>query len=107
MRKHFTLLNKNCPAIENDIELTEEIKNYILDNRFYRIPKTNINTKEEDIKLNEYETQLKEQKLISDIEKKDLEIENQKLIIEKKDLEIFYLKELNKMYATSIKKCMP
>jgi hypothetical protein len=34
----------DCPATENDIELTDEIKKYILKNRFYRIPKqiTNI-----------------------------------------------------------------
>jgi hypothetical protein len=36
---HFNR-KKNCPTIENDIELTEEIKKYILDNRIYNIPKT-------------------------------------------------------------------
>jgi hypothetical protein len=39
MRKHFYDLKKICPAEENDIELTDEIKEYILTNRKYRIPK--------------------------------------------------------------------
>jgi hypothetical protein len=42
MRKHFKNLKKICPATINDIELTEEVKNYILDNRIYRIPKNSI-----------------------------------------------------------------
>jgi hypothetical protein len=39
MRKHFTLLKKKCPAIVNNIELTDEIKNFIIDNRIYHMPK--------------------------------------------------------------------
>ncbi len=39
IRKHFYELTKPCPALLNDIELTDEIKIYILANRIYRIPK--------------------------------------------------------------------
>lgn len=40
MQKHL-LVNKNmCPGSENDIELTDEIKQYIIENRVYHIPKT-------------------------------------------------------------------
>lgn len=39
MRDHLYAKKKVCPAVENDIELSEEIKQYILDNRIYRIPK--------------------------------------------------------------------
>lgn len=38
MRRHF-MRRLKCPAQVNDIDLTEEIKQYILDNRFYVIPK--------------------------------------------------------------------
>lgn len=41
MRRHFGIGNdrkKPCPKIANDIELTPEIKEYILANRIYRIP---------------------------------------------------------------------
>ena len=38
IRKHLFTLKKICPAINNDIELTEIIKNYILNNRIYKIP---------------------------------------------------------------------
>ena len=37
-KRHLFNLKKTCPAINNDIELTDEIKNYILDNRIYKIP---------------------------------------------------------------------
>ncbi len=39
MRDHLFKKIRKCPATENDIELTEAIKNYILDNRIYKIPK--------------------------------------------------------------------
>ena len=39
IRRHFYNLKKTCPATKNDIELTDEIKNYILNNRIYKIPK--------------------------------------------------------------------
>ena len=39
MRRHFYKLNKSCPAIKNNIELTIEIKEHILANRIYIIPK--------------------------------------------------------------------
>lgn len=38
MRKHFTKLKKDCPAIKNDLALTDEIKDHILKNRVYHIP---------------------------------------------------------------------
>jgi len=38
IRRHFYNLQKVCPATKNDIELTDEIKNYILNNRIYKIP---------------------------------------------------------------------
>ena len=44
MSRHLNLLKKNCPATNNDIELTDEIKNYILENRIYKIPKVINNT---------------------------------------------------------------
>jgi hypothetical protein len=39
MYKHLHKLLKPCPAIHQDIVLTDEIKQYILDNRVYRPPK--------------------------------------------------------------------
>lgn len=39
MRKHLQDLKKICPALENDIELTDEIRKKILENRIYKIPK--------------------------------------------------------------------
>jgi hypothetical protein len=38
MRTHFSR-KKKCPITENGIELTNEIKEYILENRIYHIPK--------------------------------------------------------------------
>lgn len=38
IKKHFYDLKKVCPAIENDIELTDYIKNYIMNNRIFKIP---------------------------------------------------------------------
>ncbi len=39
MRKHLFTLQKQCPATQNVIELTEEIKEHILNNRVYHPPK--------------------------------------------------------------------
>ena len=39
MKKHLFDLIKECPAIEYDIAMTEDIKDYILKNRIYKIPK--------------------------------------------------------------------
>jgi hypothetical protein len=39
MRKHLYNLKIECPAINNNIELTNEIKECILKNRIYKIPK--------------------------------------------------------------------
>lgn len=39
MNKHLYKTKKQCPATSNDIELTNEIKDYILANRIYKIPK--------------------------------------------------------------------
>ena len=39
IRRHFYSRNKPCPVFENDIELTEEIKEYVLVNHMYRVPK--------------------------------------------------------------------
>ena len=39
MIKHFYSRQKICPAIANEIELTNELKEYILNNRIYKIPK--------------------------------------------------------------------
>jgi hypothetical protein len=39
IRRHFYTLKKICPAIKNNIELTDEIKEYILNNRIYIIQK--------------------------------------------------------------------
>ena len=38
MHKHLFLKNTPCPQTKNNIELTDEIKQYILDNRIYLIP---------------------------------------------------------------------
>jgi hypothetical protein len=35
MNSHFYNTKKSCPAIKNPIDLTDEIKEYILDNRIY------------------------------------------------------------------------
>ncbi len=39
MRKHLYFKKKICPGSKNDIELTDEIKEKILSNRIYHIPK--------------------------------------------------------------------
>jgi transcription elongation factor Elf1 len=39
IRDHFNKRKTLCPAITNNIELTEEIKEYVLLNRVYNIPK--------------------------------------------------------------------
>lgn len=39
MSDHLFKKKKPCPATLNEIELTDFIKNYILDNRVYKIPK--------------------------------------------------------------------
>lgn len=39
MRKHFFLKKKTCPAQENDLELTQEIKELVIQNRLYILPK--------------------------------------------------------------------
>lgn len=39
MVKHLYKLKKNCPGIQNHIELTDEIKECILNNRVYHMPK--------------------------------------------------------------------
>lgn len=38
MNVHFFKVKKPCPILENDIDLTDEIKNHILVNRIYIIP---------------------------------------------------------------------
>lgn len=38
INRHLYLLKKPCPATQNVIELTDEIKQHILDNRIYHIP---------------------------------------------------------------------
>lgn len=39
MKNHFYKTKKTCPAIESDIDLTNEIKDYVLINRSYKIEK--------------------------------------------------------------------
>jgi hypothetical protein len=39
MHKHLFVLKKVCPATHQDIDLTDEIKQYILNNRVYHSPK--------------------------------------------------------------------
>jgi len=39
MRRHFYIKKEVCPASTHDIELTDEIKEYVLKNRHYPIPK--------------------------------------------------------------------
>lgn len=46
MRTHFSKI-KICPSIKNEIELTDTVKKYILDNRAYKIPKILKLSKEE------------------------------------------------------------
>jgi hypothetical protein len=46
MKEHLFKKIKSCPAIENNIDLTDDIKNYILINRFYKIPKEEKQLKE-------------------------------------------------------------
>jgi len=38
MTNHYYNQKKPCPAICNDIVITDEIKLYVLDNRIYRVP---------------------------------------------------------------------
>jgi hypothetical protein len=39
MRKHFYEVKKPCPGIMNLIDLTDDIKQTVLNNRVYHIPK--------------------------------------------------------------------
>lgn len=39
MRKHFYLKKKLCPAQDNDIDLDDDVKEYVLNNRLYILPK--------------------------------------------------------------------
>ena len=41
MRRHFYISKNICPALDNNIELTQEIKEYVLANRIYK-PKQNL-----------------------------------------------------------------
>lgn len=41
MRRHLFLKKKPCPAQKDNIELTEDIKNFVLDNRIYHPPNEN------------------------------------------------------------------
>ena len=41
MRNHFYKKNKSCPATQNTMDLTDEIKEYILDNKIYK-PKNDV-----------------------------------------------------------------
>ncbi len=54
MKRHFFDRKKSCPAIKNNIELTDDIKNHILENRVYIIPKENKKTQND--KLTKYNT---------------------------------------------------
>ena len=47
MNNHLYKKIKSCPAIENNIELTNEIKEFILNNRIYKIPKEKKEEKKE------------------------------------------------------------
>lgn len=38
MRKHMYKKLKVCPASVRDIEMTDEVKGYVMDNRVYRVP---------------------------------------------------------------------
>jgi hypothetical protein len=40
IKRHLYHLKKPCPSTSHDIELTDDIKQYILDNRIYKIPET-------------------------------------------------------------------
>lgn len=60
MRKHLYRRHDNCPATKNNIILTEELKNHILENRVYKLP-----TKLETSYLNQ-KIKAKTQSLIDD-----------------------------------------
>jgi hypothetical protein len=53
MRKHLYINKKICAGIDNDIILTDEIKDKILENRIYSVPKLTKQTKELKIINNE------------------------------------------------------
>lgn len=42
IHKHFYNKHKQCPALKQDIVLTDEVKQYVLDNRIYRSPQVPI-----------------------------------------------------------------
>lgn len=56
MRKHLYHLQKPCPATDNVIELTEEIKQHILNNRVYHVPKPTNNAQTINNYINNYNT---------------------------------------------------
>ena len=53
MIKHLYSRQKMCPSTVNDIDLTDAVKTYILDNRVYKIPKIPKKSKPETILSNE------------------------------------------------------
>ncbi len=78
MHAHLYKLKKQCPCTENDIILTDEIKEYILKNRRYVIPKPEIsNVKKDKITEIKKEYDEKVKKLTKEF--------NDKLISEIKD----------------------
>lgn len=46
IKKHFYDLQKPCPRVSNDIELTDEIKEYVVKNRVYKVQQLNPTTVE-------------------------------------------------------------
>ena len=79
MRKHFYGLKKPCPALRNDIELTDEIKQYVLTNRVYKVKK---------------ESELKKEN--ENLKKQIKEIVNAKIVLENK------MKEYNGYYIVHL-----
>ena len=63
MRKHLYQTKKTCPCILHQIELTEDVKQHIMDNRFYKPPKEQ--AKEQLNDLNSLKSVIKQ--LVSDV----------------------------------------
>lgn len=91
MVSHFTTLKKPCPSIENDIDLTKEIKDYVLANKIYKIPKQDKNKQQATSTANEER-----------IKKLEFEIE----FMKNKKKETFYQKIVENYLQGSHKKLL-
>jgi hypothetical protein len=93
MRRHFNETVNKCPASSNNIELAEEIKEYILENRVYHIPKKNSDTIINYNTLNKFIVQMNIPDKINYL----LEYQNKRLLDVEDDLEKHFQNRIGRL----------